>query len=93
MTASVKRFEGISRRYITVSVEDNHFVNENGEILFRIETKGAYGKTLYRNSRYVVDSKECSVYGMGGATGHGWGGQIMGYLTLAEIENSNLKIK
>ena len=66
----------------------------NGERLYRIETKGRSGKTLYRNGSYL-DSKgnQTPCMGSGGATGHGWGGSVIGFMTLKQINESTLIIK
>ena len=66
----------------------------NGERLYRIETKGKTGKSLYKNYSYLNGKgQQTTPNGMDGATGHGWGGSVIGFMTLKQIEMSNLKIK
>ena len=85
----VKETEIFSGREITFC----HY-ELNGKRLYRIETKGRYGKSLYSNCFYL-DSKgnQEPCLGSGGATGHGWGGSVIGFMTLKQIEESNLNIK
>ena len=93
LNQDIKKFDGLYRRYINVTIDGGYYLNENGEILLRVETKGRTGKVLYRSSFYIMGGKETQVYGMDGSTGHGWGGRIVGYATLAEIENYKEKIR
>ena len=93
MTIAIKKWDGITRKNKDVIVGDDFYTTLNGDKLFRIETKGRTGKTLYSNGFYLNGGKENSVYGMNGSTGHGWGGQIIGYATESEILSSSLKIK
>ena len=86
----MKKFDAITRKYREVEVSDSYYT-ENGEILYRVETKGRTGRTLYASKFYISNGKETNVYGMGGATGHGWGGRIAGYVNLAEIEKYNIR--
>ena len=67
----------------------------DGERLFRIETRGKSGKSLYKKINYLNQDtlKQNPVFGSDGATGHGWGGSVIGFMTLKQIETSNLKIK
>jgi len=78
--------DNIKRRRLEVE-QSEYFYTLNGEKLFRIETKGKTGKSWYCNGCYIYNNKEQQPYGMGGATGHGWGGQIVGYLTEQEMTN------
>ena len=90
----IRIFDGLLRRYLNViKHEDGYYVNESGEKLYRIETKGRTGKTLYYNGFYIMGSCEMRVQGMGGQTGHGWGGRIVGYLILDEIRDYKGRIK
>lgn len=90
----MKRFNSITGKYIEVNVGEFAYVNLNGELLFRIETKGRTGKILYRNCFYLDRGIESQVYGSGGSTGRGWGGSIIGYLTEKEIkERVDLEIR
>lgn len=83
-------FDGLTKKYREVEVS-NECYTENGEDLYRIETKGKSGKKLYRNGYYINDGKEQPVYGMGGSTGHGWGGKIVGYILKSEFEQFGIK--
>lgn len=66
----------------------------NGEMLFRIETKGRTGKSLYKNSSYLdANCNQRPVMGSDGSTGHGWGGRVVGFMTITQIEQSKLNIK
>lgn len=65
----------------------------DGQILYRIETKGRTGKSLYANSGYVnSDGKMTSVTGSQGGTGKGWGGRVVGFLTKSQIDAYPVKI-
>lgn len=83
-------FDGLTRQYREVEVSE-HCYTENGKELYRIETKGKTGKKLYRNGYYLTNGKEDQVYGMGGSTGHGWGGKVVGYILESEFEQFNIK--
>lgn len=84
-------FDGLTRNYREVEVAEGYYT-QNGEKLYRVETKGRYGKKLYRNGYYInKEGKEESVYGMGGSTGHGWGGRIEGYVLESELEKFGVK--
>ena len=98
-------YNGITRSMIEVDlVKKEEVISErtfvfchyelNGERLYRIETKGRTGKSLYKKYSYL-DSKgnQTSCTGSEGATGHGWGGSVIGFMTLKQIEESNLNIK
>jgi len=93
MATIIKKWDGLTGKYKDVIVGDGFYTTLNGDKLFRIETKGRTGKTLYSNSFYLNKGKENPVYGMNGSTGHGWGGKIIGYATESEIFSSSLKIK
>lgn len=91
-----KLYDGLLRRRMEVSVDAGGacYRNAGGDRLFRIETKGSTGRTLYRNGWYITPiGTEMAAHGMSGSTGRGWGGSIQGYLTEAEIDQSNLKIQ
>ena len=66
---------------------------DNGERVLRIETAGKSGTKLYTRYTYI-DKKGCNFpcMGLSGATGHGWGGSIQGYLTKKQIEDLGIKI-
>lgn len=88
----MKKFNPITRKYQEVRLANGYYTNDAGDKLFRIETKGRTGRTQYRNEFYLhADGKESSVYGAGGATGHGWGGQIIGYATEQDMINSSIR--
>lgn len=88
---SKRIFDGLTRQYREVVIKDNCYT-QNGEKLYRIETKGKSGKKLYRNGYYFNnEGKEEPVYGMDGSTGHGWGGRIVGYLLKEELEKYGVK--
>lgn len=88
---SKRIFDSITKQYRDVVVSGNCYT-QNGEELYRIETKGKSGKKLYRNGYYLNnEGKEEPVYGMGGSTGHGWGGRVVGYLLKSELEKYGLK--
>lgn len=85
-------------RFTIQSMDDTKVVyqilvdyTEGGEMLYRIETHGRTGKTLYRNANYIQNGKELPVFGTGGSTGHGWGGTIKGYLTSEECDRYGVK--
>ena len=64
------------------------------QFLYRIETKGKTGKTLYKNSSYLNEKgRQTPPTGMDGATGHGWGGYVIGFMTQEQMDKSDLKIK
>jgi len=88
----IKKWDAITGKYRDVLVDDKYYTTLDGEKLLRIETKGKTGKKLYSNDSYLDNGKESPVFGMGGSTGHGWGGKIVGYATELEI-SSILKIK
>ncbi len=98
----MKKFNGITSKYIDVEVSsDEQFYTVGGEKLYRIETKGRTGTKRYANGFYLGHSNrmdpdspivEVDVYGMGGATGHGWGGRVLGYLTECECEQYGIKV-
>lgn len=92
---TITKWDGLSRKYREVVANDGAYSLIDGTKLYRIETKGRTGKTLYAKSFYLslLDGKERPVHGMDGATGFGWGGQIIGYLTKEEIEKYPVKIK
>ena len=94
-TEVLKKWDGLSRSYREVIANDGFYCLIDGTRLYRIETKGRTGKSLYSNDRYLnrENGKEIVVYGMGGPTGHGWGGRIIGYATKPEIEAYPEKIK
>lgn len=84
----------ITRKYIEVSVQEGYYIDESGTALLRLETKGRTGTTIYANSHYLNnEGRQIQVYGMGGATGHGWGGTVVGFATLSEIKNSNMNVR
>lgn len=88
---SKRIFDSITKQYRDVVVSGNCYT-QNGEELYRIETKGKSGKKLYRNGYYLNnEGKEESVYGMGGSTGYGWGGRVVGYLLKSELEKYGVK--
>jgi len=101
-----KIYNGLTHTNIEVEVITNEIVYPfgsfktawyelNGEKLFRIETKGKSGKSLYSNGNYLnaETGKQRQVSGMDGSTGHGWGGSVVGFYTLEQINNSTVKIK
>lgn len=92
---TITKWDGLSRSYREVIVSNGFYCLTDGTRLYRIETKGRTGRSLYSNGYYLNSEtgKENSVHGMGGATGHGWGGQIVGYATKQEIESYSVKIK
>ena len=90
MLPGMKKFDYITRRYRDVEIGDGYYT-EGGEMLYRIETHGRTGKTLYRNANYIQNGKELPVFGTGGSTGHGWGGTIKGYLTSEECDRYGVK--
>ena len=81
-------YDAFTRSYrdLLVVPGKNYYVTVIGEPVFRIETKGRTGKTMYRNLYYMSDGHEIRVHGMDGATGKGWGGMICGYMTRSEID-------
>lgn len=85
-----KIFNGLTRRYETVEVGEFAYMR-NGEALVRVERWGRSGKVLHRNDAYIRNGKESAVMGMGGATGHGWGGMVVGYCTVEECVMYNVK--
>lgn len=90
----MKKFNPINKSYIDVDVDLSRwcYVDEQGNRLFRIETKGRTGKVQYRNAAYLNDNgREFAASGMGGSTGHGWGGSIIGYATEADLEGTNIR--
>ena len=88
----MKKFDGITRKYREVEISDNCYT-ENGEQLYRVETKGKTGRVLYGNLFYLLsDGKERQIFGMGGSTGHGWGGLVAGYVTKEEAEKYGIRI-
>jgi len=89
----IKVWDGLSKTYRIVNINDNFYSTMEGKKLYRIETKGKSGKTLYSNCYYRENQKEMPIYGMGGSTGHGWGGEIIGYATEQEIKEYPVKIK
>lgn len=91
---TIKKWDELSRTYRDVIVCDGCYCLEDGTPLYRIETKGRTGKTIYLNGYYLDynTGKENSVHGMDGATGHGWGGKILGYATEDEINSYKIKI-
>lgn len=98
MTTSIqtlKKWDGLSRTYREVIISNGFYCLTDGTRLYRIETKGRTGRSLYSNGYYLnpETGKESSVHGMDGSTGHGWGGQIIGYATKQEIESNQVKIK
>lgn len=80
-----KIFNRLKRRYETVEVGENAYMC-NGEVLVRVERWGRSGKVLHGNYAYLVNGKERAVMGMDGATGHGWGGVVVGYCTVEELK-------
>ena len=91
-TETTQVFDRVTRQYRKVRVVDAHYVTENGEHLYRVETKGRTGTTLYALYGYIDQfGYERPVYGMSGATGHGWGGRIIGYVTREEGEAKNIR--
>ena len=65
----------------------------NDERVLRIETAGKSGKKLYTRYTYIDDKGyNFPCMGLSGATGHGWGGHVEGYLTKKQIEDLNIKI-
>lgn len=92
---TLKKWDGLSRSYREVIVSNGFYCLTDGTRLYRIETKGRTGRSLYSNGYYLNSEtgKENAVHGMDGATGHGWGGQIVGYATKQEIESYSVKIK
>ena len=89
----IQVWDGITASYRSVYESGNFYSTVKGERLYRVETKGISGKTLYSNGYYIEEHKEMKVYGMGGSTGHGWGGSIVGYATEKEIKEYPVKIK
>ena len=88
----MKKFDGITKKYREVEISE-HCYTESGDELYRVETKGKTGKTLYGNLFYLYSNgKERQVFGMGGSTGHGWGGSIVGYVTKDDAEKYGIKI-
>lgn len=85
----MEKFNIITNQYIEVSIDNEKgcYINQNGEELVRIETWGKSGKKPHINGYYIKNNKEMPVYGMGGSTGMGWGGSILGYATLEESKN------
>ena len=91
---TLTKWDGLTRKYREVLVNNGYYTLIDGTPLFRIETKGKTGKSLYSKSIYLFeDGKEISAQGLGGSTGYGWGGSIVGYLTKEEIEKYPIKIK
>lgn len=90
-TETTQVFDGVTRKYREVEIGE-HCYTEKGENLIRIETKGRTGTTFYVRLNYIYNGVEQPVYGMGGSTGHGWGGRIIGYVTREEAE-ANEKIR
>jgi hypothetical protein len=88
---NMTKYDAITRKYREVEISGSQYT-ENGQPLYRVETKGKSGRTLYATIYYISDGKELPVYGMGGATGHGWGGRIIGYVTKDEAKANNIKI-
>lgn len=86
----MKKFDNITRQYREVEIQEG-FYTQDGQKLFRVETRGRSGKVLYRSQRYIRDGKEVAPFGMGGSTGHGWGGSIKGYLLESELEKYGVK--
>ena len=90
----MKIWNSIFNRYQEVIKSEEFYINADGEKLIRIETKGKTGKSLYKRRYYIrQNGQEDTVMGMDGATGHGWGGRIVGYMTEKEIQETTLKIK
>ena len=88
----MKKYDSITKSYKELEVNEKGFYTENGEKIFRIETKGKSGKKLYTNGFYLNNKlQENPVFGMGGSTGHGWGGYIVGYLTEKECIEFGIK--
>jgi hypothetical protein len=89
METTKRIFDALSGKYrdLIIMPDTSYYVTQSGEPVFRIETKGRTGKVMYRNLFYIVDGRELRVHGCDGATGHGWGGQICGYLTRKEIDS------
>lgn len=87
----MKKYNSITRKYQEVVISDGFYITETGDKLYRIETKGRTGRTQYRNGYYLHNGKERAVYGSDGATGHGWGGRIIGYATEQDMISSNVK--
>lgn len=86
----MKIWDALNRIYRNVDLTDR-FYSENGNKLYRIETKGKTGKTLYANGYYIFSNKESSVSGSGGSTGHGWGGRVCGYIPESDFNKFNIK--
>jgi hypothetical protein len=86
---TLKKWDGLSRTYRDVTVQEGFYCLAGGERLYRIETKGRTGLSLYSNGYYldIKTGRENPVYGMNGATGRGWGGKIVGYATKQEIDS------
>jgi hypothetical protein len=84
------KYDAITRKYREVEISGSHYT-ENVQLLYWVETKGKSGRIL-ATIYYISDGKELPVYGMGGATGHGWGGRIIGYVTKDEAKANNIKI-
>jgi hypothetical protein len=92
---TLKKWDGLSRTYREVIISNGFYCLTDGTRLYRIETKGRTGRSLYSNGFYLnhKTGKENPVHGMDGPTGRGWGGQIVGYATKQEIESNPVKIK
>lgn len=88
----MKIYNRLTGKNIEVEVTERYYTL-NGERLYRVETKGRTGVKKYINGSYLYKKVwndenslivESPVYGMNGATGHGWGGSICGYITKEE---------
>ena len=92
---NLKKWDGLSRTYREVIISNGFYCLTDGTRLYRIETKGRTGRSLYSNGYYLNSEtgNESPVYGMSGSTGHGMGGRIIGYATNQEIKSFSVKIK
>jgi len=74
-----------------IKKDGSYFIGE--ERVLRIETAGKTGTKLYTKFSYInANGSELPCMGLSGATGHGWGGQVQGYLTKTQISEIGIKI-